>query len=204
MCLLNLVSNFSFFLNLFLFLVSSFFLTSLSYFFVHFSFCVFSLSATFAQEWKSLFSVFSSQKKISLFCQFLFGRMFLFFLNKSFLSTCFSNFVFWISYLFFPFVVPHKKTWHNFKLSLFFNQFSRFLSCFVPPHFFSNNHQTKREKKCSFDQPFLFFWKKKRNAFLRFYLELKPFRVQKGFLSFRNNVFSLVFCIFYRVPSLPF
>ena len=58
---------------------------------------------------------------------------------------------------------------------------------------------------CVLSQRFFFFLKKKtRNVFLRLYLELKSFRVQKSFLSSRKHVSFLVGAFFNRFPSLPF
>ena len=106
----NKVSNFSSFLNLFLFLVFFFFKRVFPPFSFTFLFVFLSLSATFVEEWKSLFSVFSSPKTISqLFVSFFLGGCFFFFSTKSSLSTCFCNFVFLNLSFVFSFVVLHKK-----------------------------------------------------------------------------------------------
>ena len=59
------------------------------------------------------------------------------------------------------------------------------------------------KKKCSFDQPFLFFWINKK-CFLRLYLELKPFRGQKGFLSLFETMFSFLFFTFFTISLASF
>ena len=131
---------------------SSFFLTeSFPPFSFTLLFVFLSLSATFVQEWKSLFSVFSSQKTISLFCQFLLGRMFLYFLKKKFLHV-FVTLFFWISYLFFSFVVLHQK-----NLKYFFDSPSSSINSHVSSAvlFLLIFEKKKSQKK---KQKNVFFW----------------------------------------------
>ena len=78
--------------------------------------------------------------------------------------------------------VSSRETWHIF-LTL--------------PLLHSINSHVSSTVLCLF---FNFFG----NVFLRLCLELKPLREQQGFLSFRKNVFILVFCIFKRFLSLPY
>ena len=92
-----------------------------------------------------------------------------------------------------------------------------FISCFVSllQFFFCKKkfHQKENRKnvffktfpfkKCSFDQPFLFFWINKK-CFLRIYLELKTFSCAKRFSLFSKKCFHSCFLHFKRFLSLPF
>ena len=77
--------------------------------------CFFRCMQLSVKEWKYLFSVLSQKKNLPFFARFLVREFF--FLTKI-LSTCFGNFVFWISSFFFPLqCFTQKKTWHIIWLS---------------------------------------------------------------------------------------
>ena len=116
-----------------------------------------------------------------------------------------SHFFLYLSFRKKMFVFKRNMT-HVFKLSLFFNQFSH-VSSAVLFLFFSFiwckekyiKKKEKQKKMCSFDQPFSLFFFEKQEMFFSAFSRAKSFScAKKGFLSFRKNVFILVFMTFFR------
>ena len=118
-----------------------------------------------------------------MFCEIKIGPLFP--KKKKNLSTCFGNFVFWISSFFFSFATLHTK-----KTDILFNSSSSInshvslavlLLLFIFSKIFTPNFL------CSFG-----------------YLALKPCCAKKGFLSFRKNMFSFFVPVMMQSLFPPF